>query len=66
MSTHTDRNKKILGGTLVIKGTRVPVSRILYLLSKGKTIENIIKTEYPHLSVSKIKMALEETADKIE
>lgn len=66
MSAHTERNKKILGGTLVIKGTRVPVSRILYLLSKGKTITKIIKTEYPHLTPSKIKKALEETADKIE
>jgi uncharacterized protein (DUF433 family) len=66
MSAHTERNKKILGGTLIIKGTRVPVSRILYLLSKGTTIEKIIKTEYPHLTPSKIKKALEEAADKLE
>lgn len=42
-------NSKILGGTPVIKGTRVPASLVLELLKDGYTID-IIKKEYPSLS----------------
>lgn len=42
-------NHKILGGTPVIKGTRVPASLVLELLKDGYTID-IIKKEYPSLS----------------
>jgi len=43
----------ILGGTPVIKGTRIPASLILDLLRRGYSIE-ILKEEYPSLSSKKI------------
>ncbi len=55
----------ILSGTLVITGTRIPVSRIFYLLSQGYTIENIRK-EYPQLSSQKIKTIIAEIAKQAE
>lgn len=46
-------NPNILNGTPVVAGTRIPISRILYLLSQGYTA-NEIKEEYSQLSVRKI------------
>jgi len=57
-----ERNKKIMGGAPVIKGTRVPISRIVYLIAKGRSLEDIIKTNYPFLSISDVKKALKEVA----
>ncbi|MBI5451955.1 DUF433 domain-containing protein [Candidatus Gottesmanbacteria bacterium] len=44
-----EQNKKILGGQPVIKGTRIPVARVVALVIQGyKLIE--IKKELPDLS----------------
>jgi uncharacterized protein (DUF433 family) len=40
----------ILGGTPVIKGTRVPIGRILFLLKDGYTLE-AIHEDYPHIDL---------------
>ncbi|OGY25466.1 MAG: hypothetical protein A2Z11_03490 [Candidatus Woykebacteria bacterium RBG_16_43_9] len=45
-------NPKILGGQPVIKGTRIPVARIVALHIQGYTIEDL-KKEYPYLDISK-------------
>ncbi len=50
---------KIMTGKLVIIGTRIPVARILFLLREGYTIE-AIQEEYPHVSLEKIKGAVDE------
>lgn len=55
-----------MGGALVIKGTRVPASRIIYLLSKGITLEEITKSYFPFLTVAQIKKALKEAGKIIE
>ena len=47
----------ILAGHPVIKGTRIPVSLILNLLSHGYSFNKIIE-EYPELSVSDIRKAI--------
>lgn len=47
----------ILAGHPVIKGTRIPVSLILNLLSHGYSFDKIIE-EYPELTVSDIKSAI--------
>lgn len=41
MSRYITSNPKIMSGAPVIVGTRVPVSRIVYLLSEGHTIDSI-------------------------
>ena len=61
-----ERNPKILGGALVIKGTRVPVSKILFILSNERTINDIVEIDYPHLSRYAITKALGELAEEIE
>lgn len=55
-------NPEILGGTPVIKGTRIPVSRILFLLKDGYTVE-AIQEEYPHIELKIIKRAIDEAID---
>lgn len=42
-------NPKILGGMPIIKGTRIPISRIFALIGMGYKLKDI-KKELPHLS----------------
>lgn len=43
-------NEKVLGGKPVIKGTRIPVARILALIGMNYTLTDI-KKEFPQLSL---------------
>lgn len=52
-------DKKILSGTPVIAGTRIPIARILFLLKQGYTLEDI-HNEYDHVSVTKLEGVLDE------
>lgn len=45
-------NPKILGGTPVIKGTRIPVARIVALHIQGYKIKDL-KKEYPYLKLDR-------------
>lgn len=54
-------NENILGGIPVIKGTRVPVERLIFLLETGYT-EDRIKSEYPQLSFRVIRVVLSSLA----
>lgn len=49
----------------VIKGTRIPIARILYLLSQGYTVSEI-KKEYPQLSVKQINQIIATVAQQAE
>jgi len=49
----------VLGGALVIAGTRIPVERIGELVKHGYTEENI-QEEYPQLSIDTVRGALYE------
>lgn len=51
----------ILGGAAVISGTRIPVSRIIFLLKDGYTVE-AVHQEFPQVSVEKLNRVLEEVA----
>lgn len=43
-----ETNPKVLGGTPVIKGTRVPVARVLALIAMNYSLSDL-KKEIPHL-----------------
>ena len=58
-------NPNILGGTPVVAGTRIPLSRIFHLLSQGYTIKDIQK-EYPQLSIKTIKEVIAIIAKQAE
>lgn len=49
-----EKNPKILGGQPVIKGTRVPVARVLALIGMNYTLKQL-KEEIPHLNKLTIK-----------
>lgn len=51
----------IMRGALVITGTRVPMERILYMISEGYTIDEI-HNHYPLVSKKTFKGALAELA----
>lgn len=55
----------IMSGALVIEGTRIPVSRIIFLLSEGHTVESIHKL-YSHVPVAKLRGAIHETIKMID
>lgn len=52
MPTIIQTDPKIQGGQPVIKGTRIPVARIVALHIQGYTIKDL-KKEYPYLDISK-------------
>lgn len=52
-----DVNPRILGGTPVVKDTRIPVSLILNLLAYGYTVERVVEA-YPILTVADVRAAL--------
>lgn len=45
-------NPKILGGTPVIKGTRIPIARVVALHIQGYKIKDL-KKEYPYLKLTR-------------
>ena len=51
----------ILSGMPVMKGTRVPVARILSLLKEGYSLEEI-HHQFDHISLETLQGALEEAA----
>ncbi len=59
MSTYITSDPTILSGMPVIKGTRVPVGRILSLLKEGYMLEEI-HTQFDHISLK----TLQETRER--
>ncbi|MBI2338191.1 DUF433 domain-containing protein [Candidatus Daviesbacteria bacterium] len=55
----------IMRGALVITGTRVPIERILYMVSEGYTIDEI-HDHYPWVPKKAFKGAIAELATKID
>jgi len=53
-------DKNIMGGAPVIKGTRVPIERVMFLLKDGYNLE-AIQQEYPQVD----RKTLEEVIDEI-
>lgn len=65
MKSYIVSDPKILGGTPVIKGTRIPVSRIIFLLKEGYTVD-AINQDYPHVSVDILEAVIDEVAKMID
>jgi uncharacterized protein (DUF433 family) len=61
MSKYIISDPNILSGMPVIKGTRVPIARILSLLKEGYTLEEI-QEQFDHISLQTFERALEEAA----
>lgn len=55
----------ILSGVPIVAGTRIPISRIFYLLSQGYSIQDIRK-EYPQLTTKKIRNIIATIAKQAE
>lgn len=58
MSDLIESNPEILGGKLIIKGSRIPVSLIYELIDLNYSIYEIQK-EYPHLELQVIIKVIE-------
>jgi uncharacterized protein (DUF433 family) len=64
MGNYIISDPDILGGTPVIKGTRVPIGRILFLLKDGYTLE-AIKEDYPHIDIQTLSSAIDEAIEAL-
>lgn len=62
---YIESNRDTLGGALVVRGTRVPVSRLLYLLCGRESIE-IICESYPHITKQQIKGAIDDVVEILQ
>ena len=59
MSKYITSTSNVLGGQAVIVNTRVPISRILFLLKDGYTLD-AIHEEYPHIDLQMLFGAIDE------
>ncbi len=64
MSKYISSEPTILSGMPVIKGTRVPVARILSLVKDGYTLSEI-RQQFDHISIKTLEGAIEEVATTI-
>lgn len=64
MKRYIVSDPQILGGKPVIKGTRIPVDQILFLLKEGYTIEAIHEF-YPHVNTKTLTGTVNEAAQFI-
>lgn len=55
---------EILGGTPVIKGTRIPIARILFLLKDGYTLE-AIHEDFSHVDKKTLEGAIDEAIELV-
>ena len=62
MKSYIVSDPKILDGTPVIRGTRIPVSRIIFLLKEGYTVD-AIHEDFPHVPVNVIEAVIDEVAN---
>jgi len=59
MNKYISSDPSILGGKPVIKGTRIPVDQILFLLKDGFTVQAIHEL-YPHINERVIEGTVDE------
>lgn len=59
MTKYIVSDPQIMGGSPVIKGTRVPIEVILQLLKQGYPLE-VIQEDYPHIPLQTLSAAVDE------
>ncbi len=59
MTKYITSTPGIIGGKPAIAGTRIPISRIIYLLSQGYSVE-AIHGDYPWVKKSALKGVIDE------
>ncbi len=59
---YLNSDPNIMGGRLVIKGTRIPIEVIFYHISDGYTLEEIQK-KWSYVDYNTLKRAVQEAAD---
>lgn len=59
MKKYITSTPDIMGGMPVVRGTRVPIARLLFLLKEGYTVE-AIHDEFPHVPLKDIEGVLDE------
>lgn len=64
MKKYVVSDPNILGGTPVIKGTRVPIERVLFLLKEGFNLD-AIHQDYPHISLNTLSKSIDEVIHEI-
>lgn len=65
MSRYIVTNPAIMSGVPIIRGTRVPISRVVFLLSEGHTLDSIHEM-YPHLERNLLHGAINELIRDID
>jgi uncharacterized protein (DUF433 family) len=62
MAKYIISDPQVMGGEPVIKGTRVPVEVILYLLKDGFPLE-VIQDDYPQIPLETLSGAVDEAIE---
>jgi uncharacterized protein (DUF433 family) len=57
LAKYIESNPEVLGGIPVVKGTRIPVERIKYLVRQGYTTQTLAE-EYPQIAPKKIQFII--------
>jgi len=64
MTRYITSTPGIIGGKPAIAGTRIPISRIIYLLSQGYTVDTI-QDDYPWVKKEVLKGVIDEIVQLI-
>ena len=64
MSKYITATPGIMSGDPVIVGTRIPISRIIYLLSQGYTVQ-ALHDEYPWVTIKILKGVIDEIVELV-
>ncbi len=62
MTKYIISTPNIMGGEPVIAGTRIPISRIVYLLSQGYNVHELHK-DYPWVNVKVLRKVIDEIVE---
>ncbi len=64
MSKYITVDKNIMGGAPVIKGTRIPIERIMFLIKDGYNID-AIHAQYPHVERKTLEGVMDEITQSV-